>query len=54
MFVGGKNFVQRLIFYGGNPWEEYEMKELIKFDAFLKAQKVELPPQYFSLKIFFS
>jgi hypothetical protein len=53
MFVGGKNFVQRLIFYGGNPWEDYEMKELIKFDAFLKAQKVELPPQYFSLKNFF-
>jgi hypothetical protein len=35
--------VQRLIFYGGEPWEAWEQEQLDKFYQYLEQEKLTIP-----------
>jgi|LauGreDrversion4_2_1035121.scaffolds.fasta_scaffold1010238_1 hypothetical protein len=41
-----EKFVQRLIFYNGDPWLDFELEHITKFALYLKQEKLELPEEY--------
>lgn len=45
MFICSK-FQQRLMYYGGEPWEAWEQEHLDKFYLYLRTEGLSLPPGY--------
>ena len=45
MFICSK-FQQRLMYYGGEPWEAWEQEHLDKFYLYLRTEGLTLPPGY--------